>query len=61
MKKQLTKTGTCKHCGINCWAECGGQPSVWPCRVDGCPYPDTAKIIQFPASATGSSLLQITG
>ena len=59
-KKPLTKTGTCPHCTINCWAENQGKPSVWPCGVDGCPYP-RGQVIAFPKSATGSSLLQIAG
>jgi hypothetical protein len=54
------KTGVCPTCGINCWAEHNNQPAIWPCRITGCPFPDTAKIIQFPVSSTGSSLLQIT-
>ena len=57
-KKPLTKTGTCKTCGINCWAETKGQPSVWPCGVEGCPYP-RGEVVAFPKSSTGSSLLQI--
>ncbi len=58
-KPTLTKTGTCKHCGINCYAEKHGEPAVWPCGVDGCPYPPRGKVIPFAVSATGSSLLQI--
>jgi hypothetical protein len=60
MKKPLTKSGTCKNCGINCYKEKANQPTVWPCGVEGCPYP-RGEIIAFPQSATGSSLLQIAG
>jgi hypothetical protein len=60
MKKPLTKTGTCKHCGINCWAEQGGKPAIWPCGIDDCPYP-RGQVIYFPSSMTGSSMLQIAG
>lgn len=60
MKKMLTKTGTCKHCTINCYAESKGKPTIWPCGVEGCPYP-RGEIVAFPKSATGSSLLQIAG
>ena len=60
MAKTLTKTGTCKHCTINCYAESKGKPTVWPCGVEGCPYP-RGEVIAFPKSATGSSLLQIAG
>lgn len=60
MKKPLTKSGTCKNCGINCWKETKGTPSIWPCGVEGCPYP-RGEVVAFPSSATGSSLLQIAG
>ena len=33
-----TKSGTCSVCGINCWEEPSGKPSVWPCGVKACPY-----------------------
>ena len=56
---KCTKTGTCTHCGINCWAETSGKPAIWPCLLEGCPYP-RGEIVQFPKSATGSSMLQIT-
>jgi hypothetical protein len=58
MKKPLTKSGTCKHCTINCWAERGGKPAIWPCGLEGCPYP-RGEVVAFPKSMTGSSMLQI--
>ena len=50
-------TGKCPTCGINCWPETNDQPAIWPCGLGECPYPYSAKIIAFPKSATGSSLL----
>lgn len=58
-KPVLTKSGTCPNCGINCYTEKHNEPSVWPCGVNGCPYPPRGKVVAFPLSATGSSLLQI--
>ena len=58
-KPTLTKTGTCKNCGINCYAEKHNEPAIWPCGVEGCPYPKRGQIVNFPKSMTGSSLLQI--
>lgn len=60
-KPCLTKSGTCPTCGINTYAERGNEPAVWPCGVNGCPYPPRGKVIPFPLSSTGSSLLQIAG
>lgn len=59
MKKPLTKTSICKTCSINCYAEKQNEPAIWPCGVTGCPYPSRGKVVSFPLSATGSSLLQI--
>jgi hypothetical protein len=58
MKKPLTKTGTCKTCSINCYAEKGGNPAIWPCGIEGCPYP-RGEVVLFTRSMTGSSMLQI--
>jgi hypothetical protein len=54
-----TLTGRCAHCGINCWKETNGMPAIWPCGIEGCPYP-RHNVVQFPRSATGTSLAQIT-
>jgi hypothetical protein len=60
MKKSLTKTGTCKACGINCYAETKNEPSVWPCGIEGCPYTNRGQVLPFPRSETGSSLFLLT-
>jgi hypothetical protein len=57
--RALTPTGKCTICGINCWEQTDSQPAIWPCGLDGCPYPQSAKVIQFEKSSTGSSLLGI--
>lgn len=59
MKKEMTKAGICKTCGINCWKETNGEPSIWPCGIPKCPYP-RGEVIVFPQSQTGSSMAQIT-
>lgn len=56
--RKLEPVGKCSHCGINCWAETNNEPAIWPCGVEGCPYP-RGQVIQFPRSATGTSLAQI--
>jgi hypothetical protein len=54
-------TGTCKVCGINCWAETSNAPAIWPCGIEACPYPRTAKVIAFPRSQTGNAIALIEG
>lgn len=56
--RKMQPTGKCTHCGINCWAETDNQPAIWPCGLEGCPYP-RGEVVQFPKSATGTSLSQI--
>ena len=56
--RKMQPTGKCAHCGINCWAETDNQPAIWPCGLEGCPYP-RGEVVQFPKSATGTSLSQI--
>ena len=46
MKRDNIKTppvGECKVCGINCYADCGNKPEIWPCGIhrggkEDCPY-----------------------
>ena len=52
-------TGKCKVCEINCWAHTNNEPAIWPCGVDGCPYPGHA-MTRFERSSMGSSLSMIT-
>lgn len=49
-------SGKCPTCGINCWKEHDDKPAIWPCRIEGCPYPQSAKVVAFPRSSTGSGL-----
>jgi len=30
--------GKCSVCTINLWDASGGEPAVWPCNLEGCPY-----------------------
>lgn len=30
--------GKCEICTINLWSSTGGEPVVWPCNVESCPY-----------------------
>ena len=53
----MKKTGVCKVCGINCWKENKGEPIIWPCVIEKCPYPK-GEILVFPRSQTGSSMSQ---
>lgn len=56
--RKLEPCGKCPHCSINCWNETGGKPAIWPCGLEGCPYP-RGNVIAFPRSETGTSLAQI--
>lgn len=53
--RELTPVGKCKTCGINLWAEHGGEPAIWPCGVPACPYPPKPQA-KIEHSAVGSSL-----
>ena len=57
--RKLEPTGKCPICDINCWAETNNEPAIWPCGLNGCPYPPR-KQTRFALSSTGSSLAQIT-
>lgn len=37
MRKPVTPTGECKHCGINLYGD-NKFPAIMPCGVKGCPY-----------------------
>ena len=58
----MEKTGTCKTCGINLWAETSNRPSIMPCGVKACPYETEAEqaAIEYQGerSPTGSGLAQ---
>ncbi len=58
----MEKTGTCKICGINLWAETSNCPSVMPCGVKSCPYETEEERLainyQGERSSTGSGLAQ---
>ena len=58
----MEKTGTCKICGINLWAETSNLPSIMPCGVNLCPFESDAerKAINYEAerSFSGSGLAQ---
>ena len=56
--RSLKPSGTCKVCGINCWKETNNEPAIWPCGINGCPYPHKPQT-RFSLSSTGSSLAQI--
>lgn len=56
--RKLEPVSKCVRCGINCWAETDNKPAIWPCGVEGCPYP-TSNVTQFSRSPTGSSLSHI--
>lgn len=59
--RSMKPTGKCPVCGINCWETNSNKPTVWPCGISTCPYPQGhAKIIPFPRSMTGSAIAQIT-
>jgi hypothetical protein len=57
--RATTPTGKCTKCGINCWKDSNNQPAIWPCGLEECPYPQSAKVVQFHTSSTGSSLLGV--
>ena len=58
----MEKTGICKICGINLWAETSNRPSIMPCGVNLCPFETEAerRAISYEAerSPTGSGLAQ---
>lgn len=61
--RAIQPAGQCKVCGINLWAEHDNQPAphTYPCRIEGCAHPSTAKIISFPRSMTGNAIALIEG
>lgn len=30
--------GKCEICTINLWSSADGEPVVWPCNIESCPY-----------------------
>jgi|TARA_B100000035_G_C21024268_1_gene565453 hypothetical protein len=30
--------GKCLTCTINLWSSANGDPVIWPCNINGCPY-----------------------
>ena len=59
----MEKTGICKTCGINVWAECSNRPYVMPCGVKNCPYETEKQRLaidyQGERSFSGSGLAQV--
>ena len=59
----MEKTGICKICGINLWAETSNRPSVMPCGDKSCPYETEAERLaieyQGERSYSGSGLAQV--
>jgi len=57
----LEKTGTCKICTINLWAECGNRPAIFPCGVKDCPHETETERLQIvhERSFSGSALAQV--
>ncbi len=59
----MEKTGICKTCGINVWAECSNRQSVMPCGVKNCPYETEKQRLaidyQGERSFSGSGLAQV--
>lgn len=53
-----TKSGVCQICGINCYEETNGKPSIWPCGVKACPY-ETAE--QQAQIGTGKNYSDVGG
>jgi hypothetical protein len=59
-KEFLDKTvvGKCAICTINLWAHTKGEPAIWPCGLDNCPYPGH-EVKVFERSQTGSGLSMV--
>jgi len=55
--------GKCEICTINLWDSCQGEPAIFPCGVQGCPYEQKEEQNQHlkiaHAGGMGSGLGQI--
>lgn len=55
--------GKCEICTINLWSSAEGNPVVWPCNIEKCPYEDPKEqnrhLNEKVISMIGSGLAQI--